>query len=215
MQTALITGASRGIGKAIAEKLLSENYKVIGTSTSGNSDIQHENFEAIKLNLLDRESLKQAAKNIDGKIDILINNAGFKGESKSIINNIDDARNVLEINLLGLIEFTSLVLDQVNPGGSILNISSQLGTIESIKGYNLGAYNISKYALNAYSMSLAMYLQEKDIKVASVDPGWVQTDMGGQGADRKPEESAEDIWQMISKGFDTGSFYYKNKKQSW
>ncbi len=214
MKTVLITGVSRGIGKAAAEKFLKEGWLVTGTSTTGKSPIKNQNLAVHKLDLLDGESIRQLARKI-GKIDVIVNNAGiFIDRGKSNINS-EALRKTLEVNLIGLADLTDRLLPRVNEGGSIVNVSSSLGSITEFGGHYAPAYQISKGALNMYTRALASTLKKRGIRVAAIDPGWVKTDMGGKGADREPKEPAEEIYELATKKIDSGYFWHRGKKRSW
>lgn len=220
MKTVLITGVSRGIGKALSEKFLNEGYYVIGTSTDGNCDIQNENLKIIKLDLSDSESITECVKQIkflEKKIDILINNAGMVIEEEVNSPTIvpDYVRKTLEVNLIGIIDFTERLIPFMITDGHIINLSSRAGSL----GYtdytsNYPAYRISKAALNMFTRILAVRLDGK-ITVSSVHPGWVKTDMGGDEADITPEEAAKDISKLANSKVETGQFWFKGEKFPW
>src|SRR5258708_26820472 len=110
MKTIVITGTSRGIGQALAQKFLAEGYFVIGTSTSGKSKLADKNLVTLQLDLSNPESIKACTEKIivlNKPIDILINNAAIYREQKyeSEIN-VDLIRPVMEVNLFGVIDFT-------------------------------------------------------------------------------------------------------------
>ena len=132
MKTALITGISRGIGKALAEKFLTEGHVVIGTSLSGTVDFSHEKLTVHQLDLTSSQSIRvctEAIKKSDTKIDILVNNAGalFDEEETNVI--IDKLRQTLEVNLIGTIDFTEHIIHAINKDGHIVNVSSSAGSL--------------------------------------------------------------------------------------
>lgn len=226
MKTVLITGASRGIGKATAEKFLQEGWKVIGTSTSGRLSFEHENLQAMQLDLSDSESIKNAAEKIlesGEKIDVLVNNAGVALDIWDEGANMEKIRKTFEVNLFGLIDFTEKLLTSINEGGHIINVSSRYGSFGMpIDDNTTLGYRLSKASLNMYTRFLSFRLKEKNICVSSVHPGWVETDMGNASAaenekpDRKPEEAASDIFELATKkDLETGQFLYKGEKMEW
>ncbi len=220
MKTVVITGASRGIGKALIQRFLENGDFVIGTSTSGTATIKHKDFINFQLDLTKSESIETCIKNIHNlkkKIDILINNAGIVVEdevNKSNINT-DYLRKTLEVNLIGTVELTEGIIPLMNQGGHILNLSSRAGSLGHA-GYalNYPSYRISKAALNMVTRFLAARLEGKQI-VSSVHPGWVKTDMGGDDADLEPAEAAEDIFKLANTNVETGQFWFKGKKFPW
>ena len=217
MKTVLITGASRGIGKATAEKFLKEGWKVIGASKSGRDNIRQPNFQMYELDMAQPASIKNfmdILKKASVKIDALVNNAGILTDNDQTINS-ETFRSTMEVNVFGLIDLTEQILPLINAGGHIINLSSGLGSItEATSGY-YPTYRISKAAVNMFTRTLGARLKSKDILVASIDPGWVRTDMGGAGASRNPSEPANEIYELSTTNYDTGYFWHRGKKRSW
>jgi len=214
-----VTGASRGLGKALAEKFLKEGYFIIGTSTSGKSYFENKNIVILKLDLSSSRSIKDCLKNfikLNKKIDILINNAGIasdKEEDPNIYMNI--LRKVLEVNIFGTVDLTEKLIPYLNDSGKIINISSRAGSMAHTKYVNYPDYRISKAALNMYTRTLATKLENRKIMVASIHPGWVKTDMGGNEADLEPEEAAKNIYDRVISLKETGQFWFKQHKFPW
>lgn len=220
MKTVLITGASRGIGKALAERFLQNGDFVFGTSTSGVLPIDHDRLLMLQLDLANSESISACTKSIIdlGKnIDILINNAGiWSGVDSNPTIDIERLRKTMEVNCFGTIDFTERLIPQMNRGGHIINISSRMGSLEYCEkgGIDWPDYKISKCALNIVTRILAGRLADT-ITVSSVHPGWVKTDMGGDDADIEPEEAAEDIFALANSNVETGQFWFKGEKFPW
>ena len=215
-----ITGVSRGIGKALAEKFLSENWEVIGTSTSSKSDIINKNLTILKLDLSSSKSIEECVKSfkkLNKKLEILINNAGiWSGEEDSAsLMKIEYLRKVLEVNLIGTIDLTQKMINLIKENGKIINISSSAGSLNKIYHPDYPDYSISKAALNMYTRTLAIKLKKHKILVASIHPGWVRTDMGGSNADISAEESAENVYQRITTLTETGQFWFKQDRLEW
>ena len=219
MKTILITGASRGIGKALAQRFLKNGDFVIGTSTSGIANWKDKNLTIFKLNLSESKNIEDCAEKVrrmKKKIDILVNNAGIvvEDEINKSATDIKYLRETLEVNLIGTVDFTERVIPLMNRGGHIINISSHAGSLNGNYGKNYPAYRISKVGLNMFTKILAARLKGK-ITVSSVHPGWVKTDMGGEEADFEPEEVAEDIFKLANSDLETGQFWFKGKKFPW
>lgn len=234
MKTILITGISRGIGKALTQKFLSEGHIVLGTSQTGDIDFDHKNLKIFQLDLSSSESIKKCATNITSylkdsknKIDIFINNAGAMPDSDEIHVKIDKLRQTLEINLIGTIDLTEQLINLMSDTGHIINLSSQAGSIsdadilaDTHEPYHYPAYKISKAALNMYTRTLAVRLSHEKtdnnfIIVSSVHPGWVRTDMGGENAPILPTEAADDIYRLAFSRPETGQFWFKGEKYPW
>lgn len=220
MKTVVITGVSRGIGKALAQKFLDNDYFVIGTSTSGTSDFRHNNMVVVQLDLFDSQSIQhceEKIKKMEKGIDLLINNAAISidAEEESPVMVAEYLRKTLEVNLIGTVDFTEKIIPLIHTPGSIINISSRAGSLAHM-GYTLNApaYRISKAGLNMVTRILAKRLEGK-ITVSSVHPGWVRTDMGGSDADYSPEEVADDIFKLATSEIESGQFWYKGEKFPW
>ncbi|MDE2188545.1 MAG: SDR family NAD(P)-dependent oxidoreductase [Patescibacteria group bacterium] len=232
MKTALITGVSRGIGRALAQKFLAEGWRVIGTSQTGNVDYSDPNLKIFDLDLTLPKSIQKCTALVSTwlhehgykGIDILIDNAGAmfdEGETHLVV---DKLRQTLEVNLIGTADLTERLISFINKGGHIVCLSSQAGSIQDMdrimdshEPYHYPAYKISKAALNMYIRTLAVKLNHEnfDITVSAIHPGWVRTDMGGSDAPTTPEEASNDIYQLAISRPETGQFWYKGEKYPW
>jgi len=206
---ALVTGASRGIGNAIAKKLLTDNYYVYGIHRGSLESEKVENLEFIKTDLSDQKQIENLIEKLkDVKFDVIVNNAGiikFEPPDKLDINIWYET---LAINLNPIVLLTNGFLENINKGGSIINISSTDGFIGS---YSSVAYSASKAAINNLTKSLAIKLGKRNIRVNAIAPGWVDTG-GGMllpasqeavgltplGRMAKPEEIAEVALFLVS-----------------
>ena len=224
MKTVLITGASRGMGKATAKKFLAEGWRVIGTSTDGEGRSNEHGFELVALDFLKPESILTAVENIKRlapSIDVLINNAGvvIPLDRKDIDTiNVERLRETLQVNLIGLIDFAERILLSMNEGGHIINVGSQSAILSEPlddDDTDAPAYRISKTAINMYTKLLAKRLEKKGITVSSIDPGWVKTDMGGKEAQRLPEEVAQEMYDLATSKVESGQFWRSGKKRGW
>lgn len=218
-KTIVITGASRGIGKALAENFLAEGYFVIGTSTSGKSDLANENLKMLQLDLEKSDSIEKCASEIVsfGKpVDILINNVGvIYGPPHNGIIDIEALRRMLEVNVIGTIDFTQRIIPLLVQGGHIVNISSRQGSFSYPTGTSRPSYKISKAALNMFTKVLAHDLEGKAI-VSSVHPGAVMdTGLAASDADMLPKEAAQYIYDLAVSQPETGHFWYKGEKFPW
>lgn len=225
MKTVLVTGASRGIGLATAEKFLSEGWRVLGTSTSGQVNISHSNFQAYQLDLASQAIIQQFAWELTKdlvNIDVLVNNAGIAPDGLTAGIDIEKIRQTFEVNVFGLLELTDRLLGRMNPDGHIINISSRYGSQDMpIDDENSLGYRMSKVSLNMATRFLADYLKARGICVSALHPGWVQTDMGNAYAgedsspDRLPEEPAQEIYDLAVSNVESGQFWYMGVKHPW
>lgn len=207
-KTALVTGASSGIGLALVKRLLLEGYKVIGTTRSGKFEgIKHDKLQILPLELTLTVSVEEISEKLSKqfKIDLLINNAGIAPDVFEIKPNVTDFNETIQTNLSGTVFFTESVLERINQGGKIIFISSDMGLTENA-GPTGTAYRISKAAINMYAGILAKRLEERNIAVVPVHPGWVKTKLGGAEALLSADESAERIVRSLKK-LETGKFF--------
>ena len=206
MNTVLITGTSQGIGHALSKLLLIKGYSVIGTNTTGIDNINENNYKSFALYLSNLDSITAFEKNI--KIDILINNAGIGPDLDFELPEAISFKRTFDVNVTGTTLFTEQMLQYLNVGGKIINISSKMGSIDVCEKSDSVAYRMSKAALNMYTKILSNRLEGKQL-VASVHPGWVRTNIAKSNVNGRlsPEESAQKIFQFITSDFKTGIFW--------
>jgi NAD(P)-dependent dehydrogenase (short-subunit alcohol dehydrogenase family) len=211
MKTILVTGASKGIGKATAEKFLADGFKVYGTSRSGEIEISNPNFKAFALDLADEKSVDsfaEIAREENFELDILVNNAGVGFDFGQQIPDRKSFRKTMEVNMDGTMFLTENLLEFVKEAGKIAFISSRMGSIGDCKGKDSIAYRVSKAALNMYVKILSNKLEGKQ-KVTCIHPGWVQTEIASMNVNAPlvPKESAEKIHEFVVSNFKTGTFW--------
>jgi 3-oxoacyl-[acyl-carrier protein] reductase len=176
----LISGASRGIGAAIAMHLASLGYKVIGTARSEfKFDKPSDNLIPLKLDITCRESIKNCAVKLKEQNllpDILINNAGITSDQLFLRMKDDEWDNVLATNLTGTFNLTKAFIKNMikNRYGRIINISSISGLMGNPGQVN---YSSAKAGLSGFTKSLAKEVGSRNITVNSVAPGFIETDM--------------------------------------
>lgn len=217
MQSIIITGASRGIGRGAAEYFLEKNWTVFGTSTDGTLPYKDKKLTAVQLDLASRKSVEQAVKTITGvrdRIDVLYNNGGALLDRGFKTFDWKTFEQTLAINVTGTVALTEALLPHMVPGGHILFTGSMSATFSDPVGADVPAYRTSKAAINMYARTLAARLEDELI-VASLDPGWVATDMGGAAASRTPEEVAREVYDLVIRDIPTGRFWRRGEERPW
>ncbi|MBI2464713.1 SDR family NAD(P)-dependent oxidoreductase [Candidatus Shapirobacteria bacterium] len=216
----IITGGSRGIGKATVNYFLENDYQVVTSSTTGKLDYSHPNLTVYQFDLGDQLSRDSFVKSLKshGKIDCLINNAwwsaGRKTESSVDISLLQQG---LTTNLIGTIDLTQKTIPLMNNNSVIINIASEYGSLTEDWGFVAPSYRIAKAGLNMFTRNIYQHqaITEANIKVYSFDPGWVKTDMGGLDAPRDPSEPAKELFDLYLSDSPTGEFYRGLVKRSW
>lgn len=172
----LITGASTGIGLASAEALTARGYTVFGTSRHPDQ-YPARNFPLLPLDVREDESVKTCVDEVmtrAGRIDVLINNAGFSLSGAVEEASIDEAKQLFETNFFGVLRMVKAVLPIMRRqrSGHIINMSS-LGGMVGVP--YIGLYSASKHALEGYSESLRFEVKQFNIRVSLVEPGDART----------------------------------------
>jgi NAD(P)-dependent dehydrogenase (short-subunit alcohol dehydrogenase family) len=238
-RVALVTGANRGIGFAIAGRLARKGLTVIiGSRDEGNGmaarNILADSGLDVHFTLLDvtnATSIMAAVGRVEGlfgRLDVLVNNAGIMIDTETGILELALGllQNTLDTNAFGplLLSQGCVPLMKKNGYGRIVNLSSTLGALTDIvnpdSNYNTlqsPAYRLSKTLLNGITALLAKELRESNILVNSVCPGWVRTDMGGPEAPILPEEAADTpVWlATLPDNGPTGGFFRDHQPIPW
>ena len=227
MPSVLITGANRGLGLEFAKQYARDGYRVFATARSESDELRAlkqsaRSLEFHALDVTDANSVRELADQLKSEpIDVLINNAGWMGPERQRIGNIDydGLLETLRINTLGPLRVAEAFVEHVAKSQRklMVGLTSGMGSIsDSSGGYY--AYRASKAALNMTYHNLGLDLKQRGIIAIVINPGWVQTDMGGKGAPTRPEDSIA----MMRKVFDsltladTGSFKnYKGGDFPW
>ncbi|HEX4668106.1 MAG TPA: SDR family oxidoreductase [Chthoniobacterales bacterium] len=240
-KTALITGANKGIGFETARQLGQQEITVLvgardarkGEEAAGKLRQEGIDAHALTIDVSKAESIKAAAEQVGrdyGRLDILINNAGVmldEKDKKVSEQSLETWRETFETNLFGLIATIQafLPLLRKSEAGRIVNLSSILGSITlhakpgspiyESKGY--ASYNVSKSAVNAYTVQLAYELKDTTIRVNAAHPGWVKTEMGGEGATMEIEEGAKTSVALATIGADgpNGAYLHLGEPLPW
>ena len=237
---ALITGANKGIGYETARQLGRKTITVLvgardqAKAQEAATRLRAEGVDAhpLVLDVSDSASIQQAAREVEqkyGRLDILVNNAGIMMDDRKhkISEQSLDVRQTFDTNFFGLIETTNafLPLLRKSDAGRIVNLSSILGSIEYhatpgspvYDSKETPAYNVSKSALNAYTVQLAHELKDTTIKVNAAHPGWVKTEMGGEGAMMEIEDGAKTSVSLATTDGNgpNGAFLHDGERLPW
>jgi len=236
---ALVTGATRGIGLETVRQLAQQNVHVLlagrdrAKATEAALKLQAEGLpvEAIALDVDNTSSIAAAAKDIEAKhghLDILVNNAGILVDDlakKPSEQTLDAWRKTFDTNLFALVAVTQALLPLLrkSDAGRIVNVSSILGsnTLHSdptsgIYDFKVPAYNVSKSAVNAWTVQLAHELRDTKIKVNAIHPGSVKTDMNSHG-DLEVQDGAKSSVELALIGANgpNGSFSHLGQTLPW
>lgn len=181
---AIVSGASRGIGKAIAEKLAEDGFFVIGTATSDNgadaiSVYLGENGKGLKLNVADKDSVEEVIKAVNdnyGAPTVLVNNAGITRDNLLMRMKDDEWEDIINTNLTSVFRMSKAVLRGMMKAktGRIINISSVVGATGNAGQAN---YAAAKAGMVGFSKSMAKEVGSRNITINTVAPGFIDTDM--------------------------------------
>ncbi len=229
---AVVTGANRGIGLEVAAELARKGSAVIATARSNEkADLAREKFAALGLDvgvevldITDDMSVAAFFQRIGDRVDVLVNNAGaiFESDFGAPPTTLEVSAAIIQqtinTNALGAWRMAAhaLPLMQKTGYGRIVNVSSGMGQLSEMGG-GYPAYRISKTAMNATTKILHAETGNPDIKVNSVCPGWVRTDMGGPSATRSIAEGAAGIVWAATLPADgpSGGFFRDGEVLDW
>ena len=181
IKTALVTGASRGIGKAIAEKLKADNYKVLGTATSvsGVDTLNSVGIEGYLLDLNSNDSIDSFWSQLESDnktISVLVNNAGITRDNIILRMSDEEWSDIMNVHLYGTMQLSKRALKMMlkNKWGRIINLSSASASIGNRGQSN---YAAAKAGVEAFTKSLAKEVGKRDITINAIAPGFISTDM--------------------------------------
>ena len=220
---ALVSGASRGIGREIARQLAADHgFSVLAGARDpgGAGEPDHDAIEWVKLDVTDQASVEALAEQVGsepGRLDVLVNNAGVYGGSEGVADfDLDAAHEVLETNVFGVWRLTRAMMPLLRDSerARIVNVSSGAGQLSDMGG-GRAAYRVSKAGLNVLTRVLAA--DEDRILTNSMCPGWVRTDMGGDNATRSVEEGADTaVWlATLADDGPSGGFFRNREPIPW
>jgi NAD(P)-dependent dehydrogenase (short-subunit alcohol dehydrogenase family) len=241
---ALVTGATRGIGRETVRQLAQAGVHTLLAGRNRDKAVEAALMlqadglpvEAIALDVTDAASIAEAVGTIEqrhGRLDILVNNAGIVVDDaarKVSEQSLDTWRTTFDTNVFGLIAVTQAFLPLLHKSnaGRIVNVSSALGSVllhadptSFIYDMKIPAYNVSKSTVNAWTVQLAYELKDSNIKVNTIHPGYVKTDMnnidGEQRGDLDVADGARTSVRLALIGQDgpNGGFFYMDEVLPW
>ena len=237
---ALITGANKGIGFETARQLGQRGMTVLigardeAKAAQATEKLRKDNIDAhsLVIDVDEGDSIEKAAAQIDrdyGRLDILVNNAGVlldDTKKKPSEQSLEVWRKTFDTNLFGLIATTQAMLPLLrkSDAGRIVNLSSILGSIHlhatpgsPIYDFKTAAYNVSKSAVNAFTVQLAYELKDTPVKVNAAHPGWVKTELGGEGANMEISDGAKTSVALATLAADgpNGAYVHMGETLPW
>ena len=225
MPTLLIFGASRGLGRALAEEHLKRGWQVIATvrDRAALADLERSYGESLEVEVLDTtdwaavDALRDKLR--DRTIDLLFVNAGISGPMVTI-GEVDPQAfgNLLTVNALAPLRIVDRFLDRIAPDGTAAVMSSHLGSLGDNASGGFDAYRISKAALNMGMRSIAAQQRDSGRTFLAVAPGWVRTDMGGPAAPLAIEDSIPRLADVLQRRKGDGNIAfvsYEDQEIPW
>jgi NAD(P)-dependent dehydrogenase (short-subunit alcohol dehydrogenase family) len=219
-QVALVTGANRGIGRQVAANLLDLGATVYCGTRDPDADVPG---EPVELDVTVEASIRAAVDRIadeQGRFDVLVNNAGI-GEFVDDIEAMTSEQfdRTMAVNVRGPVLLAKYAIPHLmaHEGGRIVNLSSGMGALGEAQSGGSPAYRISKTAINGLTAYLHGEYGDRGLLANSVCPGWVRTDMGGEGASKSVEEGAETpTWLCRFRvGSPAGAFWRNKERIDW
>ncbi|GAB2805683.1 SDR family oxidoreductase [Streptomyces daliensis] len=210
MHTALITGAGRGIGLALAEECVRRGWRVVATGrapapppelAAARERYGDDRLRWTRLDLVDDARIEALADSLSGEsVDFLVNNAFGGGRSQPFPHITYEAwEQSMRINVYAPLKLAQALLEPVarSERKTIVAISSRMASMAEEQDGSRYAYRTAKVALNMVVRNLAAQLAPRGVTVASIHPGWVRTALGGPGAPLSPAQSARAVASVI------------------
>lgn len=204
MPIAVVTGANRGIGAEWVNQLLEKGWTVYAGYRKNLDKLEHvsdSNLFIYQLDVQSNQSVVNFCNQVEGPIDLLVNNAGVGDGRWQKLEDIDDkwSLDVLDINAIGPVRMVQALYGKMSHDKltKVAMISSLMGSIDDCKSGRSYAYRASKSALNMFTMAMKNEAKENNITFAILHPGWVKTDMGGSLAPVTMSESVDGMMKVL------------------
>lgn len=223
-KTALVTGGNRGLGLEVVKDLSALGFKVLLGCRNVDDGKKiaaslHGNIKVVQVDLSDSDILRDQISDIleDDTVDILINNGAVLKDGSALSVGKEDFYQSMQVNLTAPFDIIQMAVPSMirNGYGRIVNVTSDWGSFADGLTGPVG-YSVSKAALNALTMNMAHSLPH-NVKVNSVHPGWLKTDMGGSNAPQPISDGSETVVWLATLPADgpTGGFFHDKEPKDW
>ncbi len=227
-RVALVTGANRGIGKEVCRQLAQQGITTLLTGRSltkaqtAAAELSLENIIPAQLDVTDQSSIEGLRDRVErdfGRLDVLVNNAAINYDTwqRAVNANLSVVQETMDTNVYGPWRMAQVFIPLLKKSEHprIVNVSSGAGALTDMGG-GTPAYSLSKTALNALTRMLADELREDGILVNAVCPGWVATDMGGEGGRPLADGAMGIVWAaLLTDDGPTGGFFRDGQPLDW
>jgi len=219
-RTALIVGASRGLGLGLAREFAARGWQVAGTTRRPGA-LADPGIATVPLDVRHDEQIAALANRLPpGSLDLLFLNAGVKGPERQSADHVTagELLDLMQVNAIAPVHVARQLLPAVKPGGTVAFMSSKMGSVAANLDGAWELYRASKAALNSLVRGFhARDAAPRSIQVLTLHPGWVRTDMGGAAAPLSVEESARGLADVIERYRSTEHQFldYSGKTVAW
>ena len=213
LDSALVIGASRGIGLAVVRHLTSMNKNVVATWHNTRPDEDDHNVRWLRADMTCRQSMSDLVSACSGtQFDLVLINAGIYGPVHQDISRVEhhDVAALFQVNAVAPVQAAKVLLPLVtrNSRRVLGTTTSRLGSLTENPAAEMPLYAASKAALNMLTRSILNETEQQGVTLLSVHPGWVKTDMGGCMADVEPDESAAGIVSQLQQYRGRGGHHF-------
>ena len=196
----LVTGAARGIGRALVEALVARGDHVVATVRREGELAHGPRLEVLVMDVTDETSVRAARARCAGPLDLLFSNAGLSGGPQRAPGmDLARAANILDVNALGALRVYDAFVDLLREAKApwLVQFSSEAASLGAFRASSKPEYAMSKAAVNALTRWIAA--TEPHVRVVSLHPGWTRTAMGGEGAPRSAAETAGAVLRAVER----------------